>query len=260
MVVGGFGVYAAADFGRPKAQGVIAAGPADAKSATIHAPGPGCRLFLRGHFPEVDQIRREAEEDAASGKKKKSQVGTYKLSGGYAIRLASADGATVLDNYTGKFEQERSYRRISKKGRGYLDVVRTTMNYPLKVNQAGDYQLQVVSLGDKLEPKVEYEIYADRQFPLVYGALGLIMVFLYGLIDTLIKPLRVDSYFALTIGLVYGFLAYFSSTAMPNAPYSVVGVSLMVGGLVGGALAYAVFLAGGKIYQNINRRWQLSLS
>jgi hypothetical protein len=259
VVGGAFAIYSGANFGQPVAQGTVLAGPTDTKNLNFQVPGKHYRLFLHGQFPEMDKIRQEAEAAAAKGDKTRLRSGAYRLSGAYAVQLRTADGQKVLETYDGKFEQERTYRKLSKKARGYLDVVKTSILNDLTVPAAGEYQLQVVTLGDQLEPKIEFAVYPKRQFPWLFMLLGLVFTFLYGLIDTLIKPLRVDSYFAITIGLLYGFLAYFVLTAMPHAPYSLFAFGFMVGGLFGAGVAYGIFLLSGKLYARINKRFQLSL-
>ncbi|NLH51026.1 MAG: hypothetical protein GX444_20815 [Myxococcales bacterium] len=254
-------VYFAANFGEPIGSGIIAAGATDSKKVEIQLPGTHYRLFLRGHFPEIDKKQKEMEEAANKGKKGADKMlGSYKLSGAYALQLRSADGQSIIDNYNGKFEQERSMRRLSKRGRGYLEVMRTMTLNDLDVKHPGTYTLQVVSLGENLEQKLEYAIYRDRQYPWTLAVIGLVVVFWFGLVDLLIKPLRVDSYFAACAGFSFGFIAYFNSTTIPNSLFSTLGVSLIIGGFIGAGTAYLVFLAAKKLYTPLIRRWQLNLS
>jgi hypothetical protein len=292
LLVCGFAVVTGATFGDPVAKGVIPKGKSETSKVMIHTPGTHYRLFLQGRFPSVDQKQKAADDataaatgttgatgavgaagttgatgaagaagtTGATATKKAPPTGNYKLEAAYDVQLRSADGRPVSGgDYAGKFEQERTYRRVSKRAHGAVEVVKTLMPHVLNVPAPGDYELQVAMLGDQAEPQIEFAVYADRQFPIVLTIFGALTAFLFGLVDWLIKPLRIDSYFAVAGGIAYGFAAYFAVYAMPNARFNDLAVSLLIGGVMGAGLAYGVCLASAKLYQKIHRKWQLNL-
>jgi hypothetical protein len=265
LVVCSLGLYTAGMWGTPVAEGTVTTGSME----TVDLPGTSYTLFVRGHFPDKDKVQQEVEaEDAAAeqakaeGKEpaKPRQTGSYKLGGPYELRLLTPESLDVVESYKGKFEQERQRRRVSKRGRGYLEVLHTTNTFDLRVDHPGQYQLQLALVSGDLLPKAEFAVYRDRRFPMVLALLGLICAFGFGLIDFLVRPLRVDSYFAPAIGIAYGFTTYFASTAIPMPNFSIMGVSLMVGAVGGGGSAYVMYIAANKLFEKIVRKYLWSLT
>lgn len=266
LIVCGLGVFVAADWGTSVAEGTLRAGP---EMTTVNLPSKHLKLFVQGKFPDKDREQialADAEAKAAAAKEQGQEVekvrraGSYKLAGAYELRLVRPDTGDAVESYKGKFEQERKRRRLSKRARGYLDVVHTTQLFDLRVDRAGEYNLQLALVGGDLESNVEFAVYRDLRFPVVISVLGAIIAFFFGLIDTLVKPLRVDSYFAPAIGIAFGFTAYFASTTIPGGTFSGMGVSLMVGAVMGGGSAYGLYLISGKVYEKIIRKYMWSLN
>ncbi len=266
LLVFGFSVYTAADWGPAVASGTVKAGT---ELVNVNLPDTRYTLFVRGSFPEMDSEQQKLEDQEAAAKKAKAEgketkkvrrTGTYKVSGPYELRLVTSQNLDVVDSFKGTFEQERQRRRLSKKSRGYLDVIHTTKLFPLRVDKPGDYKFQLALMGGDLSQDIEFAIYHDRQFPVIIGLIGAVLAFFFGFIDTLIKPLRVDSYFAPAIGIAAGFTAYFTSTAIPEADFSAMGVSLMVGAVMGGGSSYALYLISTKPYTAIARKFMWTLN
>ncbi|MDP8223582.1 MAG: hypothetical protein P9L99_09500 [Candidatus Lernaella stagnicola] len=266
LLICGAAVHFAADWGKPVAEGTI---KATAGTGTINLPGTRYTLYLKGHFAEMDREQQklaDEEEKVAEAKKagkeakKVQRAGTYKLSGTYEMRLLTPETLDVIDNFPGKFEQERQRRRVSKRGRGYLDVIHTTKLFSLRVDSPGEYKMQLARIGGDLTENIEYAVYHDRQFPLIISLLGAIFIFIFGFIDYLIRPLRADSYFAPAIGIAFGFTAYFASTSVPGITFSAMGVSLIVGSIMGGGSGYVLYLLSTKPYVAIAKKYMWTLN
>ena len=262
LAICGFSLYFGVYFGQPVAQGTIDADEAAAKMTSFTAPGTHYRIFLRGSFPPLEQ-EEEAEkpdDDEEAKKKKKSKKRSFTRSGNYSLQIRKSDGRTVVADYAGSFEQQHTRRKLSKRGRGYLDIMKITSLEPLNLPASGDYQIHVLSLGKELEPKIEYAIYHDRQWPLVTALIGLILTFIIGIIDFLMKPMRTESYFALGTGTAFGFTSYFVMDASPLSPYGSLAIDLLVGAVMGGGIAYIIISFAPKLYTPIARRFKWSLT
>lgn len=274
LLICGYALYTGANFGEPIAEGVILAGENDAKMISFNSPGTHYRIFLRGSFPAYDPEKEAAAEKAeqeaqkqqqtTDGKKQatpaKKKQGSFKVSGTYAIQVRAADGRTAITDYSGAFEQMHTRRKVSKKARGYVDVLKTSVLKPLNLPQPGEYQLHVLSLGSELDQQVEYAIYRDMQYPMLVALIGLLAAFVMGLIDHLIKPLRVESYFAVLTGMAFGFASYFNMDAGPISPFGTMAIDLLVGCVMGGGIAYVIYSVAGKAYSAIARRMKWSLN
>ena len=256
LLVGAYAVWAGANFGQPLARGEVRPG----EKIEFSVPGSYYRLFVRGFFPPPEP---EATPEAAlPGKPTPTpsrKPASFKLTGNYSVRISAAQTNEVVKDYTGTFEDRQTYRRVSKRGRDYVHVLKSTELNDLLLPRPGAYQISVLTLDQKLEQKIEYAVYQKRQFATPVFLLGLIAAFLLGLIDHLARPLRVGTFFAVYSGLAYGFGGYLLMTANPINPFSTLAVAILVGFVMGGSMAYAIFTLAGKAYDSIARKYRLSL-
>jgi len=262
-------VYFAAHFGKPLAGGEIQKG----ETSEFTLKRSHYRLFLHGAFPKTDQEKEmdgenlkkkedeeTAEEKGEEKKEQKAQPPSRHQEGTFELRLYPAASDSAVDSYKGKFRRDVSRRRVSKRGRGYVLDEETMRFYDLNVRNKGDYRLTINTIGGQLESRMHYGIYPDRQYPYVYLAafLCIVVSFFFGLIDTLIKPLRQTSYFAPAVGILYGLTFYAAATAMPDAQLDL--LKWLTGGIMGGALGYGIYLVSTKLYRRLINRYMLDLS
>ena len=258
LVIGVYAVWAGVSFGQPVARGDVHPG----EKVAFHVPGSSYRLFLRGFFPPIKN-EEPANEPTLPGKpapKKSSKPTAFKVVGNYSVRISQADNDAVVQDFAGNFEDKQTYRRLTKRGRDYVHVLKTTALNDLSLPRAGDYRISVVTIDPKLEQKLEYAVYEKRQFPTPVFLVGLLASFLLGLIDYLARPLRMGSFFAVFIGLAYGFAGYLLLAANPISPFSALAVDMLVGFVMGGSLGYAVYTVSAKLYDGIARKYRLSLT
>lgn len=288
----GYSIFTGVDFGETLAQGDVMVG----EKVAFEVPGKHYQIFLRGFFPEPEAEEQEqqatpAEQEPAAATPEQEQPATeeqpgeqeatteqtpeqtdqkdkkpkatkprvYKLTGNYSIRVSNADTGEVIQDFTGTFESKRTRRRVSKKGRDYVEVLKTNSLKDLNLPRSGKYQIHIITLGDELAKKVEFSVYHQRQMPSVLALIGILVAFILGFVDYLIKPLRVDSYFAIATGVAFGFTSYFSIDTNPINQFGTMAIDLLVGGVMGGGVAYLVYMLGTKVYENIARRYKLSL-
>jgi len=250
------GIWSGVEFGRPITNSVVSAKEGEAQSKTFAAPGKHYRIFINGSFKDISE-QEQAAADQEQKKKKKQQ---FKLTGNYSLQIRAADGRTVVSDYSGTFEQERTYRRVTKKGHDYVNVIKTSAFKELDLPQPGEYEIKIISLDQNLKPELRVEILPDRQYPVAVIILGAFVVLIMGFADFVIKPLRVDSYFGLATGMAFGFVGYFLLDAMPNGAFDMLGIDLLVGMVIGGGFAYIILLAAERVYARINRKYKLTLT
>lgn len=261
-------VFFAAYFGEPLAGGEILQG----ETKEFNLNHLHYRLFLHGAFPKTDEERKmdgedlkKEEKQATEGKEEKDKTKQTKAAprhqeGNFELRLYPAASDSAVESYKGKFRRDVSRRRVSKRGHGYVLDDETMRFYNLNVGNKGGYRPTINTIGGQLEDRMHFGVYPDRQYPYVYIAaiLCILVSFIFGLIDTLIKPLRQTSYFAPAVGILFGLTFYFTATAMPDAPLDL--LRWLTGGIMGGALGYGVYLLSTKFYQRIINRYMLDLS
>jgi hypothetical protein len=258
LAIGVYAVWASVDFGRPVTRGEIHPG----EKLSFKAPGSRYRLFIHGFFPPPTEEEPE-KIPVLPGKKPPKQAArptTYSLTGNYSVRVSAAADGSVVQDFSDVLKETQGYRKMYRRGKGYVHMIKTTKLEDLILPKPGEYLFSVVTLDSKLEQKLEYAVYEKRQFWWPIFIVGFIASLLLGLIDHLMRPLRVDSYFAVFAGVTYGFAGYLTSSALPDSPFSSMAVAILVGFVVGGSLGYAVFMAAAKLYDGVARKYRLSLT
>lgn len=216
---------------------------------TLDRATPNANLQLdAGHYA-LYIVGAFLDESVHTDDKKKRGM---KVNGNFKIAMSSSQGADLQETFAGRFDQIRKKRKLSKKNRGYQEIVKTDHFQRFTMKRSGPVDLRLEELSETLQDELRLEIYHAERISIFLLVLGVVGVLLGNFVDSVIRSSRITSLFGPSLAAVLGFAAYFYYESSPAVRFSTMAIDVLVGGIVGVLIAYGLF--------NALRTWYASLA
>lgn len=239
-----------------------------ARTMEVVQDGKGRKYMalLNGHFTKLDEIIAEEQaaqavaDQSAEGKKEdKKKQKSYFLEGAYTLALQDKNKAE-LNEYEGRFTAQGQKRRLSKKGRGYLETHNTTTKHVFKLpKQDGPFELTLTFLDEELSKGIDVIIYPWKNYPILNYFLAIIAMLVGSVIDHLLKAKKNPGWFTFGAGIFGGFGNYYLTEATPLTTINIFVFDLVIGGVIALVFAFGILYGMDPLLTKINRKLHINL-